>query len=169
MGYTLRLSEEMTEAACRVWEQIDAAFPLVLPSQPITSCDCEECLDVRANLGNLRWKDVLPPAIEKHFGSLPLLTDGAFQALLPAFLFHALGDINRENKFLEWTLYALCGAYEENEETTESADANLRRRIARFTDQEREAVRAFMVLVTGAPDLAFHHKPIAHALSVIWT
>ena len=158
----------MTAASRTVWAQIDAAFPPVLPSQPITPCDCEECLDVRANLGHLRWSDVLPPAIEKHFGSLPLLTNEAFQALLPAFLFHAL-SISEENKFLEWTLYALCGPHEEDEETTESADTYLRRRIAGFTDQQREAVRAFMALVIDAPDLAFHHVPIAHAVSAIWT
>ena len=96
------------------------------------------------------------------------LTDEAFQTLLPAFLFHAL-FISEENKFLEWTLYALCGPHEEDQETTEAADTYLRRRIAEFTDEQRAAMRAFMALVTEAPDLAFHHEPIAHAISAIWT
>jgi hypothetical protein len=96
----LGLSGLMTLPASKVWEQIEAAFPAVLPSQPITTCDCEECRDVRATLGHLRWTEVLPPAIEKHFGSLPLLTDEAFHALLPAFLFRALhGGVDRVNKF----------------------------------------------------------------------
>jgi hypothetical protein len=159
----------MTPASRKVWEQIAAAFPPILPSQPITTCDCEECLDVRANLGHLRWIDVLPPAIEKHFGSLPLLTEDAFQALLPAFLFRALDDFSPENKFLEWTLYTVCGAYEEDEATTEAADAELRRRIARFTEPQRNSVRAFLALAATAPDLDFHQAPVAHALAAIWT
>jgi hypothetical protein len=112
---------------------------------------------------------VLPAAIDNQFGSLPLLTDEAFQALLPAFLFRALDDIDPENKFLEWSLYALCGAYEEDEVTTEAADTKLRKRIARFTEPQRASVRAFLSLVTAAPDLAFHHAPIAHAVATIWT
>jgi hypothetical protein len=159
----------MTAASCKVWEQVAAAFPPALPAQPITTCDCEECQDIRANLGHLCWTEVLPPTIERHFGSLPLLTAEAFQVLLPAFLFRALGDISQENKFLEWTLYALCGAYEEDDATTEAADAKLRNRITNFSEPQRESVRSVLGLVTTAPDLAFHHKPIAHALSAIWT
>jgi hypothetical protein len=123
---------------------------------------------VRANLGSLRWIDILPPAVEKHFGSLPLLTDDAYQALLPAFLFGALDDISRENKVLEWTLYALCGAYEEDEATTEASDVAQRKRIAGFTEAQRASVRALLGLVAAAPDLAFHHDPVAHAFSAIW-
>src|SRR5437763_17150054 len=97
----------MTSNSATVWAQIMAAFPPTLPAQPVTNCDCDECQDSRANLGHLQWVDVLSPAIEKSFGALPLLTDDAFQSLLPAFLFRALEDISPENKFLEWTLYAL--------------------------------------------------------------
>ena len=83
-----------------VWEQIAATFPPKLSTQPITTCDCNECQEIRANLGHLRWVDILPPVAEKTFGTLPLLTDEAFQSLLPAFLFRALEDISPENKFL---------------------------------------------------------------------
>ena len=159
----------MTPASAKVWEQIASAFPATLPEQPITICDCDECQEVRANLGHLRWNDALPHAADKTFGSLPLLTDDAFQALLPAFLHRALEDVNPENKFLEWTLYALCGAYDEDEVTTEATDAERRTRIALFTKPQREAVRAFLTLVTGATNLRFHHDPVAHALSAIWT
>jgi hypothetical protein len=158
----------MTPASAEVWNQIAAAFPPVLPPQPITTCDCEECRDVRANLGHLCWNEVLPPAIEKHFGSLPLLTNDAFQALLPAFLFGALDGINGENKTLEWTLYALLGAYEEDRATTENAEAQVRLRIAGFTEAQRAAVRAFLSMATAEPELEFHHEPIARALSAIW-
>ena len=159
----------MTAASKQVWEQIATAFRPVLPTQPITTCDCEECLDVRANFGHLRWNGILPPAAEKHFGSLPLLTDDAFQALLPAFLFRALDDISPDNKFLEWTLYALCGAYEENEATTQATDAERRKRIARFNESQRESVRAFLELVKAAPKLDSHRDAITHALAAIWT
>jgi hypothetical protein len=158
----------MTPASAEVWEQIATAFPANLPAQPVTACECDECQDVRANLGQLRWVDVLPPAADKTFGSLPLLTDDAFQALLPAFLFRALEDINPENKFLEWTLSALCGA-NEDDEVTEAIDADRRGRIARFTEPQREAVRAFLSLVASVPSLRFHHNTVAHALSAIWT
>ena len=139
-----------------------------MPAQPITACDCEECQEVRANLGELRWNQILPAAIDKHFGSLPLLTDESFEALLPAFLFRALGEIDPDNKFLEWTLYALCGAYEKDEATIEAVDTERRKRIARFTEPQRASVRAFLGLVKAEPSLAFHHEPIAHALATIW-
>lgn len=97
-----------------------------------------------------------------------LLTDGAFQALLPAFLFRALEDISPENKFLEWTLYALCGAYEEDDARIKATDAERRRRFAQFTRAQREAVRAFLTLISTAPLLDLHQQPIQHALSAIW-
>ena len=77
----------------------------------------------------------------------------------------------KKTNLLEWTLYALCGPHEEDEETTETADTYLRRRIAGFTDQQRKAVCAFMTLVTDAPDLDFHHEPILRVtvVSEIWT
>jgi len=159
----------MTAASLSVWAQITEAFPPALPAQPVTTCDCDECRDVRANLGHLRWNEVMPPAIDKHFGSLPLLTGDAFRALLPAYLFRALGDFSKENKFLEWTLYALCGAYDKEAQTTAGdADVSLRARIATFTEQQRAAVRAFLALAGATPDLKFHRDAIAHALSAIW-
>ena len=158
----------MTSESAAVWERITAAFPPTLPTQPVTKCDCDECQQICANLGYLRWVDVLPPAAEKSFGALPLLTDEAFHALLPVFLFRALEDISPENKFLEWTLYALCGAYEEDDAPGNATDAERRRRIAGFTQAQRNAVRAFLTLVSTAPLLDFHHQPIQHALSAIW-
>lgn len=102
----------MTEASLEVWKQIIEAFPAYLPQQPITPCECEECLGVRAGLGQLRWNEILSEAIGQEFGSLPLLTEDAFHALLPAFLLPALSDLSDENHSLEWVLYALCGEYE---------------------------------------------------------
>jgi len=65
-------------------------------------------------------------------------------------------------------LYSLCSAYEEDEATTERADAHLRKRIAGFTEAQRASVRAFLRVVAATPDLAFHHVPVSHALSAIW-
>jgi hypothetical protein len=158
----------MTAASRKVWEQIATAFHPVLPPQPITKCDCEECLDVRANLDYLRWDDILPIVLEKHFGSLPLLTDEGFQALLPGFLFRALEDISSENKVLEWTLYALCGSYAQDEVGTQATNAERQKRIARLTGPQRESVRAFLELMKTAPKLDFHRDAITHALVAIW-
>ena len=98
-----------------------------------------------------------------------MLTDDAFQALLPAFLFYALSGMNHDNKILEWTLYALCGTYhEEDRVTAENAEVQLRQRIAGFTDAQRAAVRAFLSMAAAEPELEWHHEPIAHALSAIW-
>jgi hypothetical protein len=135
----------------------------------VTVCDCEECLFVRANLGHLRGDELLPLAIEKHFGSLALLTDEAFRALLPAFLFQALRDLSNDNKILEWTLYVLCPVYDEADPTARSADADLRRRISSFTEQQRAAVRAFLTLASTAAGISDGHRyAIAHALSTVW-
>jgi hypothetical protein len=149
--------------------QVTDAFLPVLPPQPVTECDCEECLDVRANLGHLCWNEILPPAIDTHFGSLALLTDNAFRALLPAYLFHSLRDLNGQNKVLEWTLYALCANYDEDDESAADADANLRKRIAGFSAPQRAAVRAFSELSAATPGISDGHgDAIAHALSAIW-
>lgn len=158
----------MTADSLDVWTQIAEAFPPVLPRQPVTLCDCDECRDVQANLGNLRWNEVLPPALDKHFGSLPLLTDDAFQALLPAYLFRALDDLSEKNKILEWTLYTLCPLSEEDEAATRESDAKLRKRIPKFTDQQRSAVRAFLALASAASDLDGHHQAITRAISAVW-
>ena|ERR1035441_1666810 len=170
MGYTLLLVAPMTPDSLNVWTQITEAFPPDLPSQPVTTCDCDECRDARANLGRLRWNEGLPPAIDKHFGSLPLLTDDAFRALLPAYLFQPLRNLSGENKFLEWTLYALCAAHDGNDETTaRDTDTRLRTRVAAFTEAQRAAVRTFLILASAAPGLKNHRDAIAHALSVLWT
>ena len=150
----------MTAESRQVWEQIAAAFPAVVPSEPITPCDCEECLDVRANLGNCRWNDILPATVEKCFGSLPLLTDEAFQALLPAFLFRALNGVSNKNQVLEFTLYTLC--------PSRAIKPRQRRRISRLTESQRESVRAFLRLMSTEPALQWHHDAIMYALSAYW-
>jgi hypothetical protein len=119
----------MTPSSQCAWERIVEAFPPVLPAQPITRCACAECLNVRADLGRLRWNDPLSPSLQKQFGSLPLLADEAFCALLPAFLFCAPGDVSPKNEVLEFTLYALCGAHEEDQATKEATAANRRLRM----------------------------------------
>ena len=82
-------------------------------------------------------------------------------------LFRTLGEIDPDNKVLEWTLYALCSACEEDEETSEAVDAGRGKRVTRFTEPQRASVRAFLGLVTSAPGFAFHHEPIAPALEAI--
>jgi len=140
-----------------------------MPPQPVTACDCDECRDVRANLGHLRWNQLLPPAIDKHFGSLPLLTDDAFRALLPAYLFHSLSDLSDDNRVLEWTLYAICSVYDEDDVTTAEADVRLRSRTASFTGSQRAAVRAFLALAAVAPGISSGHRDaIAHAQAAVW-
>ena len=159
----------MTSESLDVWAQIVEAFPAVLPEQPVTVCDCDECRDVRANLGHLRWNEVLPPAIDKHFGSLPQLTNDAFQALLPAYLFHALSDVSERNEVLEWTLYTLCAVYDEDDDCGAESDADLRRRISNFTGQQRTAVRAFLARIAATPGISGGHRDAAaHALAAVW-
>jgi hypothetical protein len=160
----------MNLESLKVWAQIVEAFPPALPQQPVTTCNCEECRDVHANLGHLRWDEVLPPAIEKHFGSLPLLTENAFQVLLPAYLFHALCDVSEQNKILEWTLFGLCAVYDENNEGAADSDARLRQRTRNFTMPQRAAVRAFLALVSATPGISCGHRDaIAHALDAVWS
>ena len=59
-----------------------------------------------------------------------LLTDKAFRALLPAYLFHSLRHLSDQNKVLEWTLYTLCAVYDEDDKSATDVDAKLRKRIA---------------------------------------
>ena len=55
-------------------------------------------------------------------------------------------DISSEHKFLEWTLCALSGPYEENETATKGPDAQIRERIASFPIPQRAAILAFLRL-----------------------
>ena len=83
-------------------------------------------------------------------------------------MFHALADLRERNKVLEWTLYSLCGPYDEDEATQAEADAKLRKRIEGFTTKQRAAVRAFLALAGTVEELKWHYDAIAHAISAIW-
>jgi len=154
-----------SEAARNVWNEIVDAFPPVTPSQPVTLCDCEECLEVRANLGHVAWNHVLPPAIEHCFGSLPPLTDESFHALLPAYLLHAFADLGDHNKVFEWTLYSLCGPEDGADHDPE--DAGLREKAMLFSPEQRRAVRSFLFLAGSVREIREQHD-VMGAAATIW-
>jgi len=88
-------------------EQIPEAFPPARFHGSITTCDCEECLDLRKALSGQRWDEV--PTAFLDFTCSPALLDAeAFQAFLPAYMLRGLDDLKRERVVLEFTVYSLC-------------------------------------------------------------
>jgi hypothetical protein len=65
--------------------QILAAFPPRKVNQIVTH-QCEECESLKRELGGRVWSDISAEFIEANDGALPLLTQDAYLAFLPAWL-----------------------------------------------------------------------------------
>src|ERR1700733_9291914 len=91
----------------RIRDQIRGAFPSMEYHGPITSCDCDECKEIREALWHKRWDEV-PTSLIDLTCSPTLLTPEAFRAFLPAYMLRALDNLMDERVVLEFTVYSLC-------------------------------------------------------------
>src|ERR1700730_2045732 len=101
----MRRAEKMTAQQLR--DQIRLAFPATQFYGPITSCDCEECTDIREELRHKRWDEISIAFLDRTC-SPTLLTPEAFNAFLPAYLLRALDDLSEYSVVVEFTVYSLC-------------------------------------------------------------
>jgi hypothetical protein len=69
--------------------QIRKAFPERRVSGPIALGSYDDCEALRLMLENATWIEIPAEFVTAHDGSLPLLTDDAYRAFLPAWLLQA--------------------------------------------------------------------------------
>lgn len=130
----------MTTEATRegLQQRIALAFASV-PKPPldrIAPHQCEECHEIRNDLGQLDVNQVSVQTLENHYGALPLLTPEALRYFLSAYLFHTIE--NPESKVFHSVVMHLAPA---NHQLTEPY---WQERLNVFSKEEREAVLAFL-------------------------
>jgi hypothetical protein len=133
-----------------VRQQIREAFPPSPFRGSITTCDCQECLDLRAALSNKRWDEV-PTEFLDVTCSPTLLNAKAYQAFLPAYMLLALGDVIGGSAVLEFKLYSLCPEVHENDDqhAIEYRNQYLKERAALMTLAQVQAIKSFLLFVAA--------------------
>lgn len=76
------------------------AFPPKAFSGEVASHNCAECQEIRATLGGASWWSVPAAFIQKHSDHLPLLTQQAYKAFLPAWMCEAVSQPSGETAAL---------------------------------------------------------------------
>jgi hypothetical protein len=142
--------------------QIREAFPPVKFHGSVTTCDCEECLDLRKALAGQRWDEV--PTAFLDFTCSPVLLDAeAFQAFLPAYMLRGLDDLNDQRVVLEFTVYSLCP-----EQYPRNSDY-VAQRAASVTPAQVQAIRSFLLFVVShAKNGKWFKRFVDRALDSIW-
>jgi hypothetical protein len=69
---------------------LEATFPRLVVNGNVAPHACAECDALNARLAGITWRDVPLEFIEENDGALPLLSDEAYLALLPAWLLAAI-------------------------------------------------------------------------------
>jgi len=77
-----RFGRDITPASAKIVRPDRGGISGDDPRAANNDLHCEERQDVGVN-SDTRWNEILPPALDKHFGSLPLLTDEAEPAGRP--------------------------------------------------------------------------------------
>jgi hypothetical protein len=151
-------------------EQIREAFQPSRFYGSVTTCDCQECVDLRTALSSKRW-DELPIPFLDHTCSPTLLTAEAFQAFVPAYMLRALDHLTGERAVLEFTVYSLCPADQETDggHATQYKDHYLKERAALMMPAQVEAIRSFLLFVAAhAKDRECLQSFVYPALENIW-
>ena len=165
----MRTMPDPEEVRC----QIRSAFP----SRPffgavIGDCKCDECTELEKSLRHQKWDALGDETMDSQFGSLPLLTPEAFATFLPAWLARSLEDLDaKEQKFREWTLYAI-GLYHIEEDGPDELSRQigwLRQRADRLTPEQIEAVATLLHLIEQcAPVSEWDRESIKRGLDLVW-
>lgn len=77
-------------------ERLRLAFPEREVSGDIAPHDCEECNALQFNLEKTTWTRVPSEFVKANDGALPLLTEDAYAAFLPAWLLQAVREPSEE-------------------------------------------------------------------------
>jgi hypothetical protein len=150
-------------------DQIRTAFPATKYYGSITTCDCDECKEIREDLRDKRWDEVPNTFID--FNSSPVsLTPEAFQAFLPAYMLRGLDDLIGERMVLEFTVYSLCPDREPDDEIADQKKRtwlSMRRNV--MTSEQLQAIRNFLTFVTAnAKDRESWRPIVDKAFETIW-
>jgi len=143
-------------------EQIRQAFPATRYYGTVTTCDCDECSEIREGLNRKQWDEV-PQEFLASTGNPTLLTPEAFVAFLPAYLLRALDDLSPHGAVSGLTVYSLTPSREEWQ---------VRRvfeRIRLMTGAQVQAVRAFLKFAQeNSGDPEWNRRDFARAFEKIW-
>ena len=82
--------------AVTVEARLREAFPKRKVMGEIAPHDCEECRELRRQLETVTWASVPNAFVEANAGALPLLTQAAYVAFLPAWLLQAVREPSEE-------------------------------------------------------------------------
>jgi len=154
-------------------DQIRKAFPAESFSGCSTAgCVCDECQEIAALLRGKRWDEITDEIMDICFGALPLLSEQAITAFLPAWLIRSLNCVGaKEIRVREWTLYELA-IYSDEEDSLDDVEriVERRRRLrAHFTAAQVEAVRRFLLLIGQASSISdWDRESIGGAVDLIW-
>jgi hypothetical protein len=154
-------------------DQIRAAFPPARFYGSITSCNCDECTDIRDQVRDKRW-DEIPTAFLDLTCGPTLLTPEALHAFLPAYLLRALDGLSQRTVVLEFTVYSLCP--NDPEENGLEEDASGDKKMNRLLEQARlmspaqvQAICAFLQFVKEkANDGEWLQRFVTPALETVW-
>jgi hypothetical protein len=151
-------------AAQQLRDQIREAFPATRFDGPITSCDCEECTNIREELRHKRWDEISTAFLDSTCSPM-LLTPEAFHAFLPAYLLRALDDLSPHSVVVEFTVYSLCP--DKSDQNGQGERLSQRARL--MNPSQTEAIRAFLVFVQeNAGDAKWFRPFITGALEEVW-
>jgi hypothetical protein len=128
-----------------VKEQIANAFLPVPFEGPVTSVDGEpfsdeidDALSLYEQLRGRDWTSVEPSFVDFQYCGLPLLTDAAFVAFIPAWLARALDFPGADNIVREFVLYCLAGRV-----TDRNPD-----KLKLLSHEQRNALRSFLTVMS---------------------
>jgi len=153
--------------------QIRVAFPAVPFYGLVTSCDCEECAEIRDGLLHKRWDEISPAFIDRTC-SPTLLTPEAFSAFVPAYLLRALDDLREFSVVVEFTVYSLCP--NEPDEDDPEPDITREKEVSHCLERARlmnaaqtQAIRNFLLFVQENAGYAKWFRPfVARTLEKVW-
>jgi hypothetical protein len=157
----------------QVRQLIRSAFPSQTFFGVVTGgCRCDECTGLESSLRHKSWEELPDETIDVQFGSLPLLSAGAFQAFLPAWLIRSLYDHDaRDHKIREWMLYELA-LYHLDDDPPEDLfrkTERLRERSEHLTPGTLAAVRAVLTFIQEhCPISDWDRESIDRAVDLVW-
>lgn len=154
-------------------QQIHSAFPADTFLGSVTNgCKCGECVELARSLSRKRWDAIESETINRQFGSLPLLSSEAFSAFLPAWLMRSLDSLDAdEQKFREWTLYALAlyhdDKYDDADELPVKTDRLLRLYQTLTPEQVRVVEECLLLIRDHAHITDWDRESINRALHLV--
>ena len=141
-------------------QKIRDAFPPQVFYGVVTTCPCEECVEISQGLRFKSWDQI--PVEFLDFTCCPaLLSTEAFLAFLPAYLVRGL-----EHEIVaELTVYCLCPNPEPD---VPAINTQIEEQAALMNSEQIEAIRSFLVYVVASLADSLLRDFIELGLSTVW-